>query len=59
MEIERADFTARYLELSVPATGPALPIQEAGPNASSAVSFAWNQPTTVTAPAASQIYSSS
>lgn len=43
--------------LYVPASGPALPIEETGTgSAAGLVTFTWNQPTTVHAPAASAIY---
>jgi hypothetical protein len=47
-------------ELFLPLSGPALPIEEtgSGSNAGTAT-FTWNQPTTITAPAASQIFNGS
>ena len=47
-------------EFSVPATGPALPMQEVGTGTSSGtIDFTWNEPTKVTPPPANQIYSGS
>lgn len=46
------------LVLSVPVSGPALPVQDAE-TGSGSMDFTWNQPTKVTAPAAGQIYTGS
>ena len=46
-------------ELSIPASGPALPLQLTGATVSATagtLTFTWNHPTTVTAPPADQIY---
>jgi len=45
--------------MSIAASGPALPVKEVGLGTgnSGSISFTWNQPTTVTAPPASEIYS--
>jgi hypothetical protein len=47
--------------LSIPASGPALPVQEVGIGAgnSGTVTFTWNQPITVSAPPAGEVYSGS
>lgn len=47
--------------LSLPASGPALPVQETGVGAGNqgSMSFTWNQPVTIAAPAAGEIYSGS
>ncbi len=44
-------------ELYLPASGPALPVQESGTGANAGkVTFTWNQPTTVTAPPAADMF---
>jgi hypothetical protein len=47
--------------LSIPASGPALPIQEVGTGAGNTgtMNFTWNQPITISTPSASEIYSGS
>lgn len=47
--------------LSIPATGPALPVQETGVGAGNqgTMTFTWNQPVTIATPSAAEIYSGS
>ena len=47
--------------ISIPASGPALPIQEVGVGAGNTgtMTFTWNQPVTIATPSASEIYSGS